>query len=431
MGYKIRAFCTINKLLDRVSGKTSPIGELSRRSRTFSTHQIELASRQYDSIGVTVFSCAVEGVENDIPEVTSTDMLSTLDDFIINASSGGNYLNIISARNPGLTNISTGPVIVADGAEYPAWVAWTHNAGGAVSDVKVWLADSYFSSEYGGYEIRVVPPIADINDLKQSYSTVSTIASQVSYEDRVNAQQDTAGNDPMTAAKTMNLKWIDPNTSRSMMLTWLLVCFGEQALDPQKQLDAIRTYVLRRTGETPAYWQSRIPDIIIQDSITIIPAWDCEAIRSSGPTPYAYSPMVNPFNFREKALNVRYPAVIDPDVDVDTTVAMYKSIAFLTFPDGTGANTPFRELYPDYANIRVNDSNLSKLKTPTIDAIRMIEEGLRLAETVRVVGNIMPLTQGMELMQDGELAYIAYITNGVKHRIMLRESYLAALPVGA
>jgi len=421
MGYSLKGFCNINKELDSVTGNTAGFGELSPISRTYSTSKTNLADKLYPEVSLVVFSSKLDSVSTHVPDGFDLTTLAVLNDFVIHATPDSDFADQLSTRNNQLSNISAGPSMVSGSVTLPAWVAWSVVYGTVSCDVKIWLSDTSFQETYDEYDVRVVPPVPNVNDLKGTAADLRWSLSQINVATHYKALELAKDGDPETTVETMELKWIDPVSLESIMLTWALVCYGKQASDAQNQLDAIRKYLLETTGLTPDYWQERVPDIIVRNTLTIIPRWDNVSIRSSGTTDYQYSPVTSPGDILD-ALGIVFPTdAVDYLSSAIHATTHYKSIGFVAVPMGIGDRTPFRTLYPDYAVIPLNDVNLGRLTSITRDAVATIEEVIRLAE---VDDGTQDLPLHVSRLSDNRLDYLTFIVDGTSQLLVTRKSYL-------
>lgn len=424
MSHIIKGFLTINTMLDGEMNNVAPLGELSPYARTFSTVKTTIAKRTYESVSIEIFSCKEDGIIKNLPIGTEEYLLSRMEDVVDNFVSSLDFADQFTSRYPSDSLTAMGNGVSHDGKTLPSFMEWRTIVDGEPTIFKIWLSDPAFREEYDEFEIRVIPPVPNPNDLSASQSVLMTILAEYDYESRLNAIELARNNDPATKTITIRLTWVDPTNDFSTNLVWTLVVYGNKGLLRDNQLEAVRNYLLRETGKTATQWLPNLPDLVIHTVLTIIPLWDKVALRSSGSVDYVLSPVISSAEIAQKA-KVRYGSAGPTSLELSRlvyAVAAYKSIGFLAIPEPNGGQeSKFTDLYPDYAIIAINDINLNRLAEKTRSAIMAIEKGIRLAE-VDTAGATLPLDHN-RITENG-ITYISYVTNGVTHRVVTKQTYL-------
>lgn len=425
MSYEIRLFGEINRCLDAVIGNTSPLGELSPYSRTFSTDKTKIALPEYEEVSATVFSCRRDGVDAPMPAEVDLRILGTLETL---AEEFTHTLDFQSQLTSLLPNVAATAdwhtLIVFKSMALPGYISWTERVNGDDITFHVWLADSTFRSGYDLYEIRVVPPLPNLMDLQSNEALIREALDDYTIAQQISAQEEARGEDSVTRTVAVTLKWVDPDTGAVLNLTWLLLVFGPQGLLYENQLGAIRDFLRDETGVLLDVWVELIPEIDRSTTLTLLPLWHQVALHSSGSTDYVHSPVIDYHAFSEVLRRVTGD---DPELDwvarTAYAITYYKSIGFMVYTEESSSDPKsFRSLYPDYAMISLNDINLNRLAANTREAVKAIERGIRMAETYS--GETLP--EGFYRQVDGPLTFICYSVNGVTHRIATRPSFLAA-----
>lgn len=422
MSHIIRAFTTINTLLDSTLGNVAPLGELSPYSRTFSTSKTDIADTLYESVSLTVFNCAEDGINAPMPVGSDTFLLNLMEDIVTNWDDTLDFTDQMTTRHPSVNIEIVGASILYDGVTLPGYIQFSDTINGEPINFMIWLSDAVFRDGYDLYEIRVVPPIPNVGDLDTDSVTLLQILADYEVSEQIAAQEAIRNNDPSTKTATLKLKWVDRVSGVSMTLTWVLVTFGDKGLIYENQLEAIRQYLLEMTGIIPEEWVANFPDLIISITLTIIPLWHKVALRSSGSLQYVHSPLITVQEISSTLIR-RYPlgATTTQLSEATFTVMAYKSIGFLAFPEpNSGENAMFGDLYPDYAMIPINDINLNRLSSTTRAAIQALELGVRVAE---MDDGVAVIPSNMSRVLEANRTYITYTVDGIKHRIMSRASF--------
>lgn len=427
MSYVIKAFGVIDEALDTVMGNTSGVGELSAYSQTFSTRKTNLGGVAYPNVSAVVFDAKQDGVETELPPNANTHMLEVLQVIAAEFDPELSFEDQFNSRFP-----SIGPTLFFTAVtkwqnlEIPGFIQWKAIVDGEIITFKVWLSDNEFRKSYDEYEIRVIPPVPAVTDLLQDKAVVLDALDDYTDMEKFGAISAAKDGDPETKLVPLTLRWVDQNSSGVLNLTWILVCYGPQALVYENQIEAIRNYLRDNTGTIPDEWEDIIPELNIRTVINIVPMWHKVALRATGSIHYYHSLMIQAHEFAEiQTLRLGQPA--DDSVIQRTRYASteYKGIGFMATPDDkVPSDIDFGTLYPDYAQVPIQDININRLQVNTRDAIKAIERGIRTAE-VYVDGNAIDPT--MHVQRDERFTYICYNVNGVTHRIVTRLSFMATL----
>jgi len=425
MSYEIRLFGVIHRCLDAVIGNTAPLGELSPYGRTFSTQKTKIADTVHENVHALVFNCARDGVDQPMPMGADQAILSVLETLVEDFDVTLDFQSQVDSRFPEIADTVQFHTFVSfNGFILPGYFEWTEVVNGNDVRFMVWLSDSVFRETYDLYEIRVVPPLPNLADLETSEANVREALDNYSVTQQIAAQEEARGEDSVTKNVALTLKWVDPDTSAVLNLTWLLLVFGPEGLRYENQIEAIRNFLRDETGHIPPHWIELIPELDNRTELTFLPLWHQIALRSSGSVDYVHSPVITHTAFTEA---LRRRTGEDPDLtlvaETDYAITYYKSIGFMVYPEGeTSDPMRFTELYPDYAMISVNDVNLNRLHANTREALKAIERGIRIAEVDE--GGDLP--EGFFRQTEPRLSFICYSVGGVIHRIATRQSFNAA-----
>jgi len=371
-----------------------------------------------------VFSSKTEKYDEPVTAAIEAATLRILNDFVTTAQPDISFTAQLGSRNADLYNPNTGPAVTTADTTLPSWISWTMESEGISVDIRVWLSDQALQTEYDEHELRVIPPVPNVMDLAQGATYLKTALAKQDITTMLESISVAKGSSPPTAQSTIKLNWYDTVTGESLVLTWVLLEYGRQAAVRENQMVAIRDFLLSTTGRSPEYWQERVPDIIVNATLTLVPVWDAIAIASSVATHYAYSSVMSPSSMAS-ALAKRFPSGVDANLldNARWATTHFKALGFVAFPDGPGSSKSFSDLYPDYAIIPLNESNNGLLTSKTRNAIASIEQAIRIAEKDNGGGE---LPTGFQRLEEFGLVYITYIVDGVNHRVMTLQSYTGA-----
>lgn len=426
MTYEVRLFGEIADSRDSVVGNTAPLGELSTYSLSFSANKTEIHDPAYPDVSGVVFSCRRDGVEvTNLPGVTVRSAMIIMDKLVNGLDSSIPFAEQIKTVFPTLhPTMQYSDLITFNGRTLPGYISWEEIINGDLVTFHLYTADVVFRAQYDLFEIRVVPPVPNLGDMRDSDVMMLAALDEYDEEKKLEDIETARDNDSITKLAGVTLKWVSPVNGSEINLTWRLLTLGAKGLERVNQLQAIRDYIIDTYGDFSDGWGDIFPELNVTTTLTLLPLWDDVALRSSGSVNYVYSPTITIDHFYEgmtKRLGETPPNEVISKLDY--AQSLYKSIGFFAHTEENGASPlPFSALYPDFSLVSVNDINLNRLSSDTRGAVSAIETGLRLAENYKVE-DVLPINFWIEVEE--RLRFVCYVTNGVGHRIATRESYLA------
>lgn len=425
MTYEVRLFGEIASSQDSIVGNTAPLGELSTYSLSFSSKKTEINDANYPDVSGVVFSCLRDNVEQTaLPTNAVASIMSVMDKLVNRITTTMAFADQISDVFPSIyTSMEYSDFITYNGRTLPGYLKWEETLDGDLVTFHLWTADVIFRQQYDLYEIRVIPPVPNLGDLRESDTSMLAALDAYTEEAKLEDIEAARDNDAMTKLAGLTLKWVSPVNGATFNLTWRLLTIGAKGLERVNQLQAVRDYITDTYGDFSEGWGDIFPELNVNTTLTLLPLWNQVALQSSGSVEYVHSPVVRIEQFYEGMTKRTGERPNDAlAMQLDYAQSLYKSIGFMAYTEDNGANpVSFSELYPDFSLVSVNDINLNRLKSATRDAVSKIETGLRLAESY-VAGEVLPVNFWLE--SEEHLEFICYVTNGVGHRIATRASYL-------
>lgn len=428
MAYTIKGFLEIPQFKSNSEDTVAELGELSDTSKTFSTDKQYYNDAAKDVCDITVFS-ALDGNARTLSPPAVNDMLfSIMEKAFSDFTDTQTFASQLAVAFPDLTNISSGIEKTTLGHKVPVWLSFTMLVGDVDANVKVWMDDGMFQSEYDLHHSRVLPPVLNIAALYGAYSTAKSATNEVDTSVRFNELTKLIGKNPPTSQSPVELLWTDPtNPNNTISTTWIVVGYGPLAAIQENKLEAIREFLLANSEYTLPEWVRYIPELINVDLMYLYPQWNRVAITGSLQGDVLYSPTFLIDKGMENLIKATTNKSLETlSVVTDVITVLYKSLGVTITGDieNTLGKRRFTDAYPDYAIIVLNDPNMNGLRELTRSVLIRLEALVMLAE---VDDGTQILPNGYGRISAGGIVYIEAIENGITFRIATKKTYLAIL----
>lgn len=427
----IKAFGVLDQFENTVTGDTAVVGELSNKSKTFSTNQDVLTDDDKDAGRGVVFSARDEnGVHLDVIADYRDFVLDAIERVAtFNAATSAEDQFLAEYPSPAFTNVAVGPSVLAGGRHIPTFVQFDTVVGPDTYTIKIWFSDSAFANEFDEWEIRVIPPLPIPNDMYTTHASMVSRLDTVSNQDQLGRVTTVAGQDPQTELVPFTLRWFDrTDTSLFVDTEWIILAYGPLASNHSNIITGIREYLVANSGHTLEEWVEHFPDLVSVNRFTIVPQWNNPAVDTDAAVPSFYSPNIKPDTVIAQARAI-LPTVIPAELDqyVCTTAIFFKSLGIVAIgnqgnPDGRKG---FDEAFPDFAILEVNDANLGRLAEDTRQTIIAIEQLATLAETD---DGSQPLPPYASRENIGAVSTLTKVVGSILIRVVTRASYRNLFP---
>jgi hypothetical protein len=204
--YVLKGFINNNTYLDASPSATSPIGELSTLSSTYSTTKAyyfqEAAAPDLTLVSFTSNDSNTGAVQ--VPANIVTQVLDIAAWIYAQTQAVPNPGEIAQATilsgllnqfETSASNFTAGNM-VTDGTYWvPEWIQWENTtdptygsiATGGSNLIKIWFADSSFAAEYDQFQIVVIPPLANLNNFFTPSANVQALLDAQTFVDTITA----------------------------------------------------------------------------------------------------------------------------------------------------------------------------------------------------------------------------------------------------
>ena len=390
MANSLKGFVVVADLVLNTPQTVCTVGELSQLSRTFSKEQQEFVNPTYPGYTLSVFNSSTETGSSYAPPLVVTNQSIKMVS-VCRAAAVTNWTNtsMVTALTSAFTsaealNIVVGPPVASTNPSYPgnlpAWIAWTCTIYGAVTDIKIWLADNSFQNEYDLYTIQVVPLFSDLSVYHQNYTdfvtTMNTAVDLTLFNDRV---QSVRGIYPETQLRYINVRRVNPlNTTQFINVPWACIIHGRRGDSPIAMRAAIMQFVTSASSYNSSAWLNIFPSLSQQNEFLIVPMWHKVAIPNLGIASAVYRSnitMLEIMSFiKANFLLYTYANTVDVDHHLHVTTFPFKNITCGVF-DGdknevTKAFLP--GVYPDYISVNTSSSDFMRMSESTRDWVEVM-----------------------------------------------------------
>lgn len=360
--YILKGFMSMPTLADDRKNVTAPFGEFTTYSQTFTRDLRNYKIIEQPDVELYVMHCVDEMLNRITPTASFRANILAFGQWVFQQHVGqlipaeknkDTFIRAIKAEFPLMTNVEIGTILESNeqsGYNCPDYVTWRMVDGINVYQLTVWFADTAFRTQYDEYEIELIPPVTDINDLINDKLTVNNILSSEE-GDIVDKIQEMVGDLPCTVLFSYNLTWHDPNDFDATLPTkWRAVIWGAAGNDLDIIKDKIRDYLTDNSKYEN--WPDIYPDLFSETEFTFFPMWGDLALQPNALEVGLYSPMVNVTKLRNHVttfLPSGYAKTGYMDEHLFTSSVAYRTLAVgvIGNPNNKDEICDLQELYPD------------------------------------------------------------------------------------
>lgn len=397
--YILKSFMGMPSLEDNRPNTTAPFGELTTQARTYTRDIRTYSGTVYPDVVNNVFHCVDDMLVRVEPSAGFSNELLALGQWVFeqhkakvipNNANKEAFIVAIGNQFKTMSAISIGEILRGDQPDLymPNYIQFKILDVNKQYQVTIWFAGATFDIEYDEYEVFVVPPLPDINDLIGSKPAVfEKIRNQLTSV-TINKIQEIRGDKPETGLLTLDLTWHDPDDFNAMMLTtWTAVIYGPAGMDREAIKDAIRDYIADNSDYEK--WPEIYPELYSENEFVLLPMWDELALQPNALEHVGlYSTIVKMSKFKKIGKQF-LPSGYSQSTNVDKFVednleigsAVYRAIMFCTLgnPNNKGDIFSFRQLFPDYMAVPTDDADFNRMDPETQEFCLKFTDALKWA----------------------------------------------------
>ena len=446
--FNLQGFIQITALKDNApEGAVSPVGELSDLSMTSAKNK-QYFAKANGQVELVAFTYARDDANVKVPALFSDHVLA-LSQWIYSQAVQGVLTNdevafqrlFVGEHQQTTSAVQTGGMVQCNGNWFPRWVSWKFETqADKVEDpadlenrIIIWFSDKDFYDGYQGYEIEVQMPIKPVDTFQSTKTVVAKAMESFNlpdHDDNVNAL---AGIYPFTARKTHNFTWHDrENRDSTMIVPMTLIVYGRAGLNPSRQKQALREYILAHSEHGVADWVKVFPEIFTSTMFTIVPCYSVRGIPNLEDQGALYSPMV-PYDLFAKAVTKfggwSQPAVGEetnvfpvPTTDVVTLPTLYKSLCstVIAGPENEEGKKTLHQVVPDYGLI-AEGPDFTRISSDTADWIRLLFQAMIAAEEYHDYNTSFDVAKHID-ESDPALYFWVFEFKNIEFRVVARKA---------
>lgn len=393
--YELKAFAHIGALVDNNRGVVAPIGELSPIAMTYSREKEYYNTASVPGQVLVVFSSKRDGKVETTNGVLATALLGVSKWIYDQAQAGSFTGNAESFRTKFIVQYGTtyslngvGTMIKAgNNVNVPGYIE--------IRDVKdetlryrLWFASEIFEQQYDEYEIKVVPPVDDLEVFFQGSTTVKEALADRTPDISMERLESAKGGYPETKLRSELFQWWDPNKLTNRIDTyWTVLIQGVAGNNIDAIKEAIKNYILANSKRTKEEWAKIFPEIFTATEFIIVPMWGFYSVTNRVLEKGLYSSITK---FTEGLKNLKRlvrgegytEEWIEAHAEMFNTTHMGLNCTVIGGPKNRDNIFELYQRYPDYFSVRSTEDDFMRMAPETRRFVLNLEQMLLVAENM-------------------------------------------------
>lgn len=427
----VKGFTNINAFVDNTPGAVAPLGEISKWSLTYTRE-----TGQYldiDVPGYQFFSFksieSVTGVAEPVSMAQAKEILQVVRECLSYASSHVRPYDTLDFQNTitvaffqQIADFQFGPFVDNGSLALPEWISWTSTQNGG-NQIKTWLADEAFKTQYDEYHIEVVPMLDTLDNFFFAYGNVVALLDAVEVSDFIDKMQERKADHPETYTRVLTFDFVNTiNAAQTYKTNWGVLIYGQQGDNVDNMKDAIVEYILANSSHNKADWEKILPTLFRRTEFVLFPRFDMLAVPNQTELSGLYKSMMNPvecLSFANRAIDF-YPAEF---IYENTTVFpfAYKALTLVAVNGDTNIDTSKRLdiLFPDYVPVPSTSEDFWRMTAETSEWVLFLQRLIIESETATIYTAVPDNMR--KQMRSGNL-YISGIYRNINYLVAARSN---------
>jgi hypothetical protein len=293
----------------------------------------------------------------------------------------------------------------------------------AGAKVRIWLTDTAFSNQYDEYEIEVIPPVSNLDDLFANSATVYKALAEWPIDALIKKTQEIKARQPETYTRILsypyNFKDVD---EPPIMVHWPLLIYGKAGDTIDAMKEAIDQYVLKQSTHTHAEWATRFPELFKRTEFMILPRWDKYSIPDLTVATGLHSSLADPYEtieFAKTQLPFYPPSWIGPHLTFMPHFYKLLMLIVVDGPDNLSGKERFLPLFPDYLPIPTTSLDFNRMQKTTRDWLIVLHDMLVICETM---DNYTVVPEKYRKIYRTNKLYLAYFDQGINYLVAAKSN---------
>lgn len=433
--YTLYGFVGIPNFRNNQAGKTATIGELTTFAETFSTERGEYSLQTYPNVYLTSIDSRRDGALVEVG-LAYYDVLLHLSQWLydrtLQGAVGTDPLALKQALNTEFSNsvnvTTVGAIIQKDSYYFPSYLELTVTNAGEENTLFLWYANDLFVQTYPNYEMRVVLPVDNMDDLLGDRETVLATLKAITPVSHNNRLQKVLEGKPQSYIWTGTFGWHDKdNSDITTPATFSIAINGLAGNNIDLIKVKLREAILAGSAYGQDIWSKVFPEIFTATEFYIVPLWDRVSLPNQVQETGLYSPTVPALTDLSKYAEKYFKGYAQDFVTPNTCISasVYKSLQFLSCgnADNYNAQTRFDLQWPKYAAIRTDSPEFAKLPPDTQAFIMALVTLIQAAE-VGTATSLIP--SGMTRTERDGVYYFTTTVDGVQYLCPIKDGFAMA-----
>lgn len=384
----IKGFVSCDSFIDNTLGAIAPIYEISGQGLTYAKEK-----QQYYSTLEPVYSLYVFYQQNatllSIEEVNA--VVKVVRDFVSHASANrlfsktnvmATFVNSFNLNNPQtpVSDFNVSAIMDLGDTVAPDYISFT------VKNINcgLWLSDKSFRGFYPHYDIDIVLPFTDFDQIVANPTAMMNAIAGFSLVDFNRRIEDKKNGHPTTYTAILNIPYKLPNSVITKDVYFAFNQYGSQGNYDYVLKLKLYEYLLS-LGLTGQYIESIFPTILKINEFFITPRWQAKAI---------------PSQVGQVAIMSQISKAYDTQFDLDKFIKVYSDTAFLrtnsynvpydynnillTITNGLYSDDGMRDfatLYKDLITVTTTHPDFSRMSRKTQRLVTLLESMLSICDT--------------------------------------------------
>lgn len=440
--YKFKGFASIPVNANNADGQVAAFGELSNYAHTFSRHKSNWANAtlapNIELVGFRTvndsnsYMTPSNNVVNHILSVCQWVYTQYAASAIPSNANKAAFIASLTAQFPAMASVQINEILADTPStkRMPDYIQWEFTDGDTnVTQITIWFSDNRFRTQYDEYEILLVPPLTNIDQLDNPITTVQPLLAAVTPDIPFNAVGALVGDKPSTVTRIYQVTWSDyTNPGATLVTNWYAVIYGQAGNDADALKDAVKAYIT--ANSTGTHWASLYPSLYSDNEFVIIPQWADIASPLTGLNPALYRSSLKVAALKSGA-QARIPATYASqvasigaflDANLVIAAAFWRSIMFMALgsPSNVGGVADFNTVFPDYMDIPSTSSDFARMSSDTQGFIVKLNDALQKAMDMT---SSSPVPAGYARTVRSNRIYLSFQYGAYNYLVLTQGSY--------
>ena len=422
----IKGFVIIEQYISNIVGTVAPLGEISTWSSTFAKDKGYYVDSVRTGYTLVTFknNDSVSGAALPVTNSQTVELFNLVQSMIAYSTARirphvvNDFRTSIQNEYTGVADtLIFGPLVDNGTVQLPEWFSYKSIPHG-MAEIKIWLSDAAFRSQYEDYELTIVPPILPLNSLFGLYATITATLSSRTDSTMVDQLQEAKNGQPETYSRVFTFNLVNQfNPVEVYPVNWGVLVYGQAGDNIDIIKDTIVDYVLANSTHSRANWEALMPDLFKRTEFVMVPRWDQVSVANLSSASELYSSMLNPIEcvtffktnitfYNETHIN-SYIKIFPYDYKAITVMAV-------SGPSNAPAKLDLVNIFPDYVPVSSMTLDFGRMEIMTRDWVVMMEKLLIAAETVTLYSSV-PI--GVRRIIKGGVLFVSGVYDNINYLV--------------